>query len=68
MNSHFLENMGCGNFSLLEAVGPRVIHDFLGGLDRFAAPLDRVRGRLDGTDRVVEVVERRLVRRVSDAA
>ena len=68
MNSHFLKNMGCGTFSLLEAVGPRVIHDFLGGLDRFAAPLDRVRGRLDGTDRVVEVVEHRLVRRVSDAA
>lgn len=68
MNSHFLKGMGCGSFSLLEAVTPRVIHDFLDGLDHFDAALDRVRGQLDGTDRVVEVVEHRLVGRVSDAA
>jgi len=68
MNSHFLDRMGCGSFSLLEAVEPRVIHDFLGGLDRFAASLKRVQGQLDGTARVVEVIEHRLVRRVSDAA
>lgn len=68
MNSHFLENMGCGSFSLLEAVGPRVIRGFLDGLGRFAAPLDRLRGQVDGTERVLEVVEHRLLQPVSDAA
>jgi uncharacterized protein (TIGR00661 family) len=68
MNSHFLANMGCGTFSLLEAVEPQVIHDFLGGITRYAAPLAEFCGRLDGTDRVVEVIEHRLMGRVSDAA
>jgi uncharacterized protein (TIGR00661 family) len=68
MNSHFLDSMGCGTFSLLEAVEPQVIQRFLSRLDRYASALDQVRGQLDGTDRVVEVIEHRLAGRVSDAA
>lgn len=68
MNSHFLTAMGCGRFCLLEEVTTRVVRTFLEDADQFLPALAGVRGRLDGTDRVVEVVERRLLGRVSDAA
>ena len=68
MNSHFLKDMGCGSFSLLETVDEKVVRDFLDQLDRFRPALEQVQGQLDGTDRVVEVIDHRLAGRVSDAA
>ena len=60
MNSHFLRSMGCGDFCLLEEVTPGVVRAFVDGLDRFAAPLAAVAGRMDGTDDVLRVIRHRL--------
>jgi len=60
MNSHFLAGMGCGDFALLEEIGPGRIRDFLDGLDRYARPLADVAGKVDGTPDVLRVIERRL--------
>ena len=68
MNSHFLDAMGCGGFTLLEETdGDRVL-SFLAGLDRFAPALAAVRGRMDGTDDVLRVIEHRLAQRRAAAA
>jgi len=63
MNSHFLAGMGCGDFTLLEQVGPEHVREFLHGLERFQPALAGVMGRMDGTADVVRVIEQRLARR-----
>jgi len=60
MNSHFLAAMGCGEFALLEEVTPELVRAFLERLDRLAPALAAVRGRMDGTATVLEVIEHRL--------
>lgn len=60
MNAHFLDAMGCGTFALLEQVDRGRVQEFVSGLDRFAATLAAVTGRMDGTPDVVRVIERRL--------
>ena len=68
MNSHFLAAMGCGEFTLLEEVTGDRVRSFLGGLDRFAPALAAVRGRMDGTDEVLRVIEHRLAQQRPAAA
>lgn len=68
MNAHFLKGTGCGDFAMLEEVNRERVRDFLDRLDRFEVGLGRVRGRLDGTDEVLRVLEHRLAVPVSDAA
>ncbi|MFM7207628.1 MAG: glycosyltransferase family protein [Planctomycetaceae bacterium] len=68
MNSHFLRAMGCGEFCLLEEVERSRVREFLDGIERFAAPLAALRGRLDGTDDVLRVINRRLRGRSPAAA
>lgn len=60
MNAHFLAAMECGDLCVLEQVTPERIGAFLGSLDRFRPALARVEGRMDGTDAVLAVLERRL--------
>ena len=60
MNSHFLAGMGCGDFTLLEQVTTAHVRSFIDRLDDFRPRLDAVAGRIDGTDDVVGVIERRL--------
>jgi len=68
MNSHFLAAMGCGAFTLLEDVTGDHVRSFLAGLDRFAPALAAVRGRMDGTDEVLRVIEHRLAQQRHAAA
>ena len=67
MNSHFLAAMGCGEFALLEEVTPERVREFLARLDGFAPALAAVRGRMDGTDAVLEVIAHRLEQRLRPA-
>lgn len=60
MNSHFLRAMGCGDFSPLEDVTVDGVRSFVEGLERFAAPLAAVAGRMDGTADVLRVIRHRL--------
>ena len=60
MNSHFLAAMGCGDFVPLEEVTPERVRAFLDGLGRHAAMLEGVRGHMDGTPDVLQVIEHRL--------
>jgi uncharacterized protein (TIGR00661 family) len=60
MNSHFLGGMGCGDFTLLEQVTTAQVRGFIERLDTFQPALATVAGRLDGTERVVRVIEHRL--------
>ena len=63
MNSHFLAAMGCGEFELLEQVTGERVRAFLGRLDGLAPALAAVKGRMDGTDDVLRVIEHRLAQR-----
>jgi hypothetical protein len=63
MNSHFLAAMGCGEFELLEQVTVERVRAFLGRLDGLAPALAAVKGRMDGTDDVLRVIEHRLAQR-----
>jgi uncharacterized protein (TIGR00661 family) len=67
MNSHFLAAMDCGQFALLEEVTPERIREFLAGLDSLAAGLAAVRGRMDGTPDVLQVIDHRLAQRAREA-
>jgi len=60
MNSHFLRSMGCGDFCSPDEVTSDRIRDFLDSLAGRRNALAAVAGRLDGTDEVVEIIERRL--------
>ncbi len=66
MNSHFLAAMGCGEFALLEEVTAERVTTFLERLDAFAPALAAVRGRMDGTDAVLEVISHRLEQRLRE--
>jgi len=63
MNSHFLAAMGCGEFAVLEEVTPELVRTFLDRLDNFAPALAALRGRMDGTAAVLDVIEHRLEQR-----
>ena len=65
MNAHFLAAMGCGDFCLLEETTADRIRAFVAGLDSFRPSLSGVAGRMDGTDDVLEVIRRRLSRRLA---
>jgi uncharacterized protein (TIGR00661 family) len=60
MNAHFLESMGCGEFTLLEEVAGDRVARFVADLDRFAPALAAVAGNMDGTPDVLRVIEHRL--------
>jgi uncharacterized protein (TIGR00661 family) len=68
MNSHFLQAMGCGEFVHLEDVTVGDVRRFLDSLDRFAAPLANLVGTMDGTPRVLAIIDHWLSQRLSDAA
>ena len=68
MNSHFLRFMGCGDFVHLEDVTVGDICRFLEGVDRYAVPLANLAGTMDGTPRVLEIIQHWLSQRLSDAA
>jgi uncharacterized protein (TIGR00661 family) len=67
MNSHFLAAMGCGEFAVLEEVTAERVQTFLERLDTLAPALAAVRGRMDGTDAVLEVIAHRLEQRLRAA-
>ncbi|MEI7781473.1 MAG: glycosyltransferase family protein, partial [Planctomycetota bacterium] len=67
MNSHFLADMGCGDFTLLEQVTRDRVRTFLDGLERFSPALAGTVGRMDGTPAVVRVIEHRLAQQVGGA-
>jgi uncharacterized protein (TIGR00661 family) len=60
MNGHFLRAMGCGDFVPLEQVDADRVRAFLAARDRYRPALAAVAGRMDGTNDVMRVVERRL--------
>jgi len=60
MNASFLAEMGCGDHALLEEVTAARVRGFVDGLGSYAAALETVRGRMDGTPDVLRVIERRL--------
>jgi uncharacterized protein (TIGR00661 family) len=64
MNSHFLEAMGCGEFALLEEVTPERVRAFIDRLPGFGPALAAIRGRMDGTDEVLRVIDHRLGQRL----
>jgi uncharacterized protein (TIGR00661 family) len=68
MNAHFLRSMGCGDFVPLEEVDRGRVRGFLDRLDLHAAGLDAVRGRMDGTPDVLEVIGHRLATPVVQSA
>ncbi len=68
MNSHFLQSMGCGEFTYLEEVNRDRVRTFMAGLDRFAPALAAVRGRMDGTDDVLRVIQHRLAQKRPDTS
>ncbi|MDA1200944.1 MAG: glycosyltransferase [Planctomycetota bacterium] len=68
MNSHFLASMGCGEFHLLEDISPQRVQAFLGRLESFHPALASVRGRMDGTDDVLRVIDHRLAQRARTVA
>jgi uncharacterized protein (TIGR00661 family) len=63
MNSHFLEAIGCGEFALVEEVTPERVRAFLERLPDFGPALAAIRGRMDGTDEVLRVIDHRLAQR-----
>ena len=58
MNSFFLRAMGCGDFEYLEHVTLSQVKNFLGNLDQYGVPLQKVVGQMDGTDAVLEIIQR----------
>jgi uncharacterized protein (TIGR00661 family) len=64
MNSHFLEAMGCGEFAILEEVTPERVRAFIDRLPGFGPALAAIRGRMDGTDEVLRVIDHRLGQRL----
>jgi len=58
MNSFFLREMTCGDFEYLENVTLDQVKSFLGNLDRYRASLGKVVGQMDGTETVLEIVQR----------
>ena len=58
MNSFFLREMACGDFEYLENVTLDQVKSFLGNLDRYRASLGKVVGQMDGTETVLEIVQR----------
>ena len=67
MNSHFLADMGCGDFTLLEQVTHDRVRKFLDGLERFSPALAGMAGQMDGTPAVVRVIEHRLAQHAGGA-
>ena len=58
INSHFLTNMGAGDFCHLEEVSPGRLTRFMAGLDPFARAATGYRGTMDGTPAVLDVLRR----------
>ena len=58
MNSFFLREMACGDFEYLENVTLEQVKSFLGNLDQYRVPLGKVVGQMDGTETVLEIVQR----------
>ena len=50
--------MTCGDFEYLENVTLDQVKSFLGNLDRYRASLGKVVGQMDGTETVLEIVQR----------
>ena len=53
-----LRAMGCGDFEYLENVTLGQVKNFLGNLDQYGVPLQKVVGQMDGTDAVLEIIQR----------
>jgi uncharacterized protein (TIGR00661 family) len=58
INSHFLRQMGAGDFEPLERVGPRHFQRFFARLDEFGAGAAQYAGRINGTPAAVAEVRR----------
>ncbi|MDX1947094.1 MAG: glycosyltransferase family protein [Pirellulaceae bacterium] len=58
INSHFLRQMGAGDFTTVENFQPRHLSDFLRDLPALQAAADRYQGRLDGTAAALAEIER----------
>jgi uncharacterized protein (TIGR00661 family) len=56
INSHFLRQMGCGDFVLLEDVVAQDISRFLTRIHEFRIQLQQTRHKLDGTPKMLEIV------------
>ena len=58
MNSFFLREMACGDFEYLENVTLDQVKSFLGNLDQYRVPLGKLVGQMDGTETVLEIIQR----------
>ncbi len=56
INSHFLRQMGSGDFEMLERVQPSTFHRFLDRLDVYREQLVKFAGRIDGTPKALQEV------------
>ena len=58
INAHFLDDMGAGSWTTLEAVTPVSVNRFLGNLEEYRSRLQPFRGSIDGTSRALQEVGR----------
>jgi len=57
-NSYFLRDTKCGDFEYLEQVTLCQVKSFLDNLEQYKVPLSKMVGRMDGTQNVVEIIQR----------
>jgi uncharacterized protein (TIGR00661 family) len=57
-NSYFLRDTKCGDFEYLEQVTLCQVKSFLDNLEQYKVPLSKMVGRMDGTQTVVEIIQR----------
>lgn len=65
INSHFLRQMGVGDFAPLDSVTPRLLQQFLQQTPRYRAALERYRGVWNGTPSAVATIRMRLAEMTS---
>ena len=50
--------MECGDFEYLESVTLNQVKSFLDNLDQYCIPMKKVVGQMDGTEMVLEIIQR----------
>jgi uncharacterized protein (TIGR00661 family) len=58
INGFFLRTMACGDFEYLEDVTFNQVKNFLDNLDQYCVPMKKVVGQMDGTEMVLEIIQR----------
>ena len=56
----FYREMGCGEFEYVKKLNLGQVNNFLVNLDQYGVPLQKVNGPMDGTEAVLEIIQRRM--------